>query len=131
MFKIGDEIDCVITEIDRDKRRVAISHKLTKENPYDTIEKKYPVGSIVEGKVSSMNEYAIYLKIDDLEIEAFLHCNNLSYSQNGEDELKKYKKDDKLKVKVLEIKKDQQKVRVGLRETQKDPFDWFKDKKKK
>ena len=129
MFKIGDEIDCVITEIYKEKRRVAISHKLTKENPYSILEKKYPVGSLVEGVITSINEYAIYLQIDDLDISAFLHYNDLTYSNDGEEELKKYKKGDKLKVKVLEIKSDQQKVRVGLRQTQKDPFDWFKNKK--
>ncbi len=129
MFKKGDVIDCVITEIDKEKRRVSISHRLTKENPYETLEKKYPVGSEVEGVVNDINEYAIYLKIDDLEIDAFLHCNDLSYSENAEEELKKYKKGDKLKVKILEIRKDQQKVRVGLRQTKSDPLDWFKDKK--
>ena len=129
LFKVGDEIDCIITEIDKEKKRVAISHRLTKENPFDTIIKKYPVGSEAEGVISSMNEYAIYLKIEDIEIDAFLHCNDLTYSNNGEEELKKYKIGDKLKVKVLEIKKDQQKVRVGYRQTKPDPFDWFKDKK--
>jgi len=129
MFKIGDEIDCVITEIDKEKRRVAISHKLTKENPYEIMEKNHPVGSEVEGVVSSMNEYAIYLKINGLDIDSFLHCNDLTYNNNGEEELKKYKKGDKLKVKVLEIKKDQQKIRVGLRQTKADPFEWFKGKK--
>jgi small subunit ribosomal protein S1 len=128
-FKVGDEIDCVITEIDKDKRRVAISHRLTQENPYEVLEKKYPVGSEVEGIVSNINEYAIYLKIDELDIEAFLHCNDLTYSNNAEEELQNYKKGQKLKVKVLEIKKDQQKVRVGLRQTKADPFNWFKDKK--
>ncbi len=129
MFKVGDEIECIITEINKDKRRVAISHRLTKENPYDLLEKKYPVGSEIEGIVSSMNDYAIYLKLDKLEIDAFLHCNDLSYENKGEEELKKYKKGDKIKVKVLEIKKDQQKVRVGHRQTKPDPFDWFKDRK--
>ena len=129
MFKKGDIIDCVITEIDKEKRRVSLSHRLTKENPYEALEKKYPVGSEVEGVVNSINEYAIYLTINDLEIDAFLHCNDLSYTENAEEELKKYKKGDKLKVKVLEIKKDQQKVRVGLRQTKSDPYDWFKDKK--
>ena len=129
LFKIGDEIQCVITEIDKEKRRVAISHRLTMENPYETMEKKYPVGSEVEGVVNMINEYALYLKIDDLEIDAFLHCNDLSYSTDPESELKNYKKGDKLKVKVLEIKKDQQKIRVGLRQTKPDPFDWFKNKK--
>ena len=129
MFKKGDVIDCIITEIDKEKRRVSISHRLTKENPYETLEKKYPVGSEVEGVVNAINEYAIYLKINDLEIDAFLHCNDLSYAENTEEELKKYKKGDKLKVKILEIRKDQQKVRVGLRQTKSDPLDWFKDKK--
>ncbi|MDA9597439.1 S1 RNA-binding domain-containing protein [Candidatus Pelagibacter sp.] len=129
MFKVGDEINCIITEIDKEKRRVAISHKLTKENPFSILEKKYPVGTEIEGFVNSINEYAIYVKIDDLDIDAFLHCNDLTYSNNGEEELKKYKKGDKLKVKVLEIKSDQQKVRVGLKQSQPDPFDWFKDKK--
>ena len=129
MFKINDEIRCQITEIDKEKRRVAISHKLTQENPYSVLEKKYPVGSDLEGTISSINEYAIYVKIEDLDIDAFLHCNDLSYSSNGEEELKKYKKGDKLKVKVVEIKSDQQKVRVGLKQMQADPFEWLKDKK--
>ena len=55
--------------------------------------------------------------------------NDLTYSNNGEEELTKYKKGDKIKVKVLEIKSTEQKIRVGLRQTQQDPFDWFKDKK--
>ena len=129
MFKVGDEIQCVITEIDKEKRRVAISHRLTIENPYELMEKKYPIGTEVEGVVNTISEYALYLTIDNLEIDTFLHCNDLTYGNAPEEELKKYKKGDKLKVKVLEIKKDQQKIRVGLRQTKADPFDWFKDKK--
>ncbi len=129
MFNIGDQIDCVITEIDKDKRRVAISHRLTKENPFNELEKQYPVGSVIEGVINNSNEYAIYLKLADFEIDGFLHSNDLSYTGNPEEELKKYKKDDKLKVKILEIKKAEQKVRVGLKQLETDPFDWFKDKK--
>ena len=129
MFKVGDEINCVITEIDKDKRRVAISHRLTKENPFEVFEKKFPIGTIVEGVVVNKNEYSLFLNVENLEVDAFLHCNDLTYLNNGEDELKKYKKGDKIKVKVLEIKSSDQKIRVGLRQTQPDPFDWFKDKK--
>ena len=129
MFKVNDEIEVIITEIDKEKRRVAVSHRLTQENPYQVLEKKYPVGTEVEGIINSINEYAIYLKIESLDINGFLHYNDLTYLHNGEEEIKKYKKGDKLKVKVLEIKADQQKVRVGLKQTQPDPFVWFKDKK--
>ena len=128
IFAVGDEIDCVITEIDKEKRRVAISHRLTQENPFETFEKKYPVNSIVEGVVVNKNDYSLFLGIENLEIDAFLHCNDLTYLNNGEEELQKYKKGDKIKVKVLEIKSAEQKIRVGLRQTQPDPFDWFKDK---
>ena len=129
LFKVGDMIDCVITEIDKDKRRIAISHKLTLDNPYQLFMNKYPEGSEVNGTVSSTNEYALYIKLDDFEIDGFLHANDLSYSGKPEDELKNYKKGDTLKVKVLEIKKDEQKVRVGLKQLGPDPFEWFKGKK--
>ena len=129
MFQVGDEIDCVITEINKDKRRVAISHRLTKENPFETFNKKYPVGTIVDGEVANKNEYSIFVKIVDLNIDAFLHCNDLTYLDNGEQELTKYNKGDKISVKVLEIKASEQKIRVGLKQTQPDPFNWFKDKK--
>ena len=130
MFKIGDEIDCVITEIDKDKRRVAISHRLTLENPFEIFNKKYPIGTIVNGEVINKNEYSLFVKIDDINVDAFLHCNDLTYSNNGEEELAKYKKGDKITVKVLEIKVEEQKIRVGYKQTQKDPLDWFSDKKK-
>ena len=130
MFKVGDEIDCVITEIDKDKRRVAISHRLTLENPFEQFEKKYPIGTVVDSEVVNKNEYSLFVKVEDLNVDAFLHCNDLTYFNNGEEELNKYKKGDKIKVKVLEIKTDDQKIRVGFKQTQKDPFDWFKDKKK-
>ncbi len=131
IFNVGDQIDCVITEIDKEKRRVAISHRLTIENPYSRLENDYPVGSEIEGVVNNLNEYAIYLKLADFDIDGFLHSNDLSYTEKPEEELKKYKKGDKLKVRVLEIKKTDQKVRVGLKQLSKDPFDWFKDKKVK
>ena len=129
MFRVGDEIDCVITEIDKDKRRVAISHRLAKENPYKTFEQKYPVGTVIDAEIVNKNEYSLFVKVENLEVDAFLHCNDLTFQNNGEEELEKYRKGDKIKVKVLEIKTNEQKIRVGHRQTKPDPFDWFKDKK--
>ena len=129
LFKVGDTIECIITEIDKDKRRIAISHKLTLENPYQALMNKFPEGSEVNGVVSSYNEYALYVKLDEFDIDGFLHANDLSYTNNPEEELKKFKKGEKIKVKVLEIKKEEQKVRVGLKQLGEDPFDWFKEKK--
>ena len=129
MFKVNDMINCVITEIDTEKRRVAISHKLTLENPFEAFEKKYPVGTIVEGEVVNKNEYSLFVKVEGFEVDVFVHCNDLVWSNNGEQELNNYKKGDKIKIKVLEIKVSDQKIRGGLRQTKPDPFEWFKDKK--
>ena len=129
LFKVGDMISCVITEIDTEKRRVAISHKLTIENPYQKFMNEFPIGSEIDGIISSSNEYAVYVKLEGFEIDGFLHANDLSWTGNPDEELKKYKKGDKIKVKVLEIKKDDQKVRVGLKQLGDDPFDYFNDKK--
>ena len=129
LFKVGDMIDCIITEIDKDKRRVAISHKLTLDNPYQLLIDKYPVGSEIDGVISSSNEYALYIKLDEFDIDGFLHANDLSYNNNPEDELKKFRKGEKIRVKLLEIKKEEQKIRVGLKQLGEDPFDWFKNKK--
>ena len=68
--------------------------RLTIENPYLSLEKNYPVGSEIEGSVVSTNEYAIYVKLDNFDIDGFLHANDLTYEKNQEEELKKYKKGD-------------------------------------
>ena len=68
MFKIGDEISCVITEINKEKRRVSISHRLTEKNPYMLLQEKYPVDTIVDGQIISINDYALYVKIDGFDL---------------------------------------------------------------
>jgi len=129
VLKVNDEIDCIITDIDREKKRVAISHKLAKENPYETFEKKYPVNSVIKVKISNIKDFSIYLNIQELDIDGFLHANDLSYSFKPEDEIKKYTKGDEIEVKVLEIKPKEQKIKCGVKQLKEDPFNFFRDKK--
>ena len=96
-FKINDEIDCVITDIDKEKKRIAISHKLAKDNPYELFEKNYPINSVVKGKISNIKDFSIYLNFEEYDIDGFLHANDLSYSQNQKKKLKNIKKAMKLK----------------------------------
>tara|TARA_B100001121_G_scaffold307002_1_gene327616 strand:+ start:77 stop:1804 length:1728 start_codon:yes stop_codon:yes gene_type:complete len=128
-FKINDEIECVITEIDKEKKRIAISHKLAKQNPYDSFAKKYPSNSVLKGKISNIKDFSIYINIEEFDIDGFLHANDLSYTDKSEDEIKKYSKGDEIEVKVLEIKPKEQKIKFGVKQLQEDPFNQFKDKK--
>ncbi len=128
-LKINEEIDCVITDIDKDKKRIAISHKLVKENPYEKFEKKYPVNSVLKTKISNIKDLSIYLNIEQFDIDGFMHANDLSYAAKPEEEVKKYQKGDEVEVKVLEIKAKEQKIKLGVKQLQEDPFNFFKDKK--
>ena len=65
----------------------------------------------MNGEIVNKNEYSLFVKLEDLDIDA-LHCNDLTYLNNGEEELSKYKKGDKIKVKVLEIKLSEQKLEL-------------------
>ena len=131
MFKIGDIVKCRLLEIDKDKRRIAVSHKLTLENPYQAFADKFPNGTICEGQVDSKNEYALFVRIKDTEILTFCHCNDLTFADNAEEELNNYRKGDNISVKVMETKVSEQKIRVSHKATLPDPFDYFKDKKQK
>ena len=128
-LKINEEIDCVITDIDKDKKRIAISHKLATENPYESIEKKYPVNSLIKGKISNIKDFSIYLNIEEFGIDGFLHANDLSYTAKPEEEIKKYQKGDEIEAKVIEIKPKEQKIKFSVKQLETDPFEIFKDKK--
>ncbi len=128
-FQIGSKYVCRIQEIDKEKKRIAISFKATKEDPFITLEKQKPAGSIVSGEITSINEYALYVKFDEFDILGFCHMNDLLWQGDVEAELKKYKVGQKLSVKVLEINKNQQKCRVSIRHLKDSPWNYFKDKK--
>ena len=127
-FNVNDEIDCVITDINKEKKRISISHKLAKENPFESFEKKHSVGSIIKGKISNIKDFSIYINFEEFDIDGFLHANDLSYTGKPEEELKKYKKSDEMEVKILDIKAKEQKIKLGVKQLQEDPFNFFKDK---
>ena len=128
-LKINDQIQCVITDIDIEKKRIAISHKLALGNPYEDFEKKYSVNSVLKCKISHIKDFSLYLNIQEFDIDGFLHANDLSYSSKPEDEIKKYKIGDEIEVKLLEIKSKEQKIKFGVKQLHEDPFNIFKSKK--
>jgi len=132
LFKIGEIITIKLIDIDKEKQRIAVSYKATQENPFKTFEDKYKIGDECEVTIKSANEYALFAVTEDFsELDCFLHSNDLTFSENSEEELKKYKIGDKIKVKILQIQPEEQKIRVSHRATLPDPFDWFNDKKVK
>jgi len=126
VLSVSQTIKFKIVNIDKDLKRISLSYKAILDNPWDQIKDK--VGKEVKIKINNITDKAIFGELIDSKLSGMLHYKEISYQENVED-LKKYKKNDTISVKILEIKDD--KIRFSKRALDKDPLDWFKDNKKK
>ena len=126
VLSVSQKIKCKIVNIDKETKRISLSYKATLENPWDKIKGK--VGEVVKIKINNITDKAIFGELSDTGLTGMLHYKEISYEENVED-LKKFKKNDTIDVKILEIKDD--KIRFSKRALEKDPLDWFEDNNKK
>jgi len=126
IFSVSQKVKVKIVSIDKETKRISLSYKATLQNPWDKIKDK--LGEEVKIKINNLTDKAIFGEILDSGLSGMLHYKEISYQENIED-LKRFKKNDVLTVKILEIKDD--KIRFSKRALEKDPLDWFKDNKKK
>jgi len=128
LLSLSQKIEVMIMEIDVKKRRISLSYKNTQPNPWKKFEKEFPVGCKVEGTIKNITEFALFININDFDLDGMIYYKDISYEESVE-ELGKYKKNDPITAKVLEH--NQEKIRLGLKQLLPDPIDYFKDKKKK
>ncbi len=126
ILSVSQKIKFKIVNIDKEAKRISLSYKATLENPWDKIRDKIGVEQKI--KITNITDKAIFGELIDSKLSGMLHYKEISYKENIE-ELKKYKKNDVLDVKILEIKDD--KIRFSKRALEKDPMDWFKTNNKK
>ncbi len=125
VLSVSQKIKFKIVSIDKEAKRISLSYKATLENPWDKI--KNQIGKEAKIKINNVTDKAIFGELIESKLSGMLHYKEISYQENIED-LKKFKKNEILNVKILEIKDD--KIRFSKRALEKDPFDWFKDNKK-
>ena len=126
IFSVSQKVKFKIVSIDKETKRISLSYKGTLKNPWEKL--KDEVGSEVKIKVNNITDKAIFAELIDTKLPGMLHYKEISYDENIEN-LKKFKKNDTLMVKILEVKDD--KIRFSKRALEKDPFDWFEDNRKK
>ena len=126
VLTVSQKIKFKIVNIDKETKRISLSYKATLENPWSKI--KNQINKEVKIKISNITDKAIFGELTDSSLSGMLHYKEISYQENIED-LKKFKKNDILTVKIIEIKDE--KIRLSKRAMEKDPLDWFKDNKKK
>jgi len=126
ILTVSQKIKFKVVSIDKDAKRISLSYKATLKNPWDDIKDK--VGKEVKIKVNNITDKAIFGEIAQSALTGMLHYKEISYDENVEN-LKKFKKNDQINVKIIEIKDD--KIRFSKRALERDPMDWFKENKKK
>ncbi len=126
ILSVSQKIKFKIVNIDKETKRISLSYKSTLENPWDKIRDQ--VGKETKIKINNITDKAIFGELVESKLSGMLHYKEISYQENVDD-LKKFKKDEIINVKIIEIKDD--KIRFSKRALEKDPLDWFKDNGKK
>ena len=126
----SQKIKVKVIELDTEKRRISLSYKDTQENPWTSFIKKYPVGSIVNTRIKNIADFALFVSIENSDFDGMIHYKDISWEET-EESLKKFKKSDSVKAKLLEIDTEKEKIRMGIKQLEKDPFDFFIKKENK
>ena len=127
----SQKVKVKILELDKAKRRISMSYKDTMENPWDSFIKNYPISSVVKGKIKNVAEFGLFVSIENSELTGLIHWKDISFNET-EENLKKFKKNDPIKAKLVMIDRDKETIRLGLRQlNEKDPFEFFAKKENK
>jgi small subunit ribosomal protein S1 len=121
MVKVGEKVEVMVLEIDREKERVSLGLKQKNRNPWDDIAIKYPVNSKVHGKIVSVVAYGAFVQIEE-GVEGMVHVSELSWTKRVARASDVLKVGDEIDAVVLEIKRDEQKISLGVRQLEANPW---------
>ena len=127
MVELNQELEVIILSVDKEKGRVALGLKQKEHNPWEDIEKKYPPGKRVRGKIVKLLPYGAFIEIEE-GIEGLIHVSEMSWVKNIVDPNEVVNKGDEVEVVVLSIQKDEGKISLGLKQTEHNPWDNIEEK---
>ena len=129
LLKVGQEIDVVVLDVNKEKERVSLGLKQKMSNPWDSIETKYPVGARVKGKVVSLVPYGAFVQLEP-GVEGLVHVTELSWTKRVAKPGDVLKQDQVIEAVVLGINREEQKISLGIRQLESNPWDSAAEKYK-
>ena len=126
MVNIGDQVEAVVLNVNPTERRISLGLKQLESNPWESLHDKFPVGTVVEGKVRNLTDFGAFIEIED-GIDGLVHVSNLSWTKRVKHPSEVLKKGDKVKAIVLAIEPDQRRLSLGVKQLQPDVWDTFFD----
>jgi small subunit ribosomal protein S1 len=125
-FGVGDEVDVVILKFDPDSERVSLGYKQKSEDPWTLVDKKYPIGSRVAGRVVSLVDYGAFVEIEE-GVEGLIHVSEMSWTKKVVNPAKMLNVDDEVEAIVSELDMEQRRISLSLRQTERNPWEELAD----
>jgi small subunit ribosomal protein S1 len=125
----SQEVEVQVLEVDPVKRRISLGLKQTMRNPWEVFVEKYPPGSVVEGEVKNKTEFGLFLGLDG-DVDGMVHLSDLDWKRPGEQVIDEFKKGDKVRAQVLDVDIEKERISLGVKQLEGDPFAEAGDVKK-
>ena len=117
----SQEVEVQILEVDPVKRRISLGLKQTMRNPWEVFVEKYPPGSVIEGEVKNKTEFGLFLGLDG-DVDGMVHLSDLDWKRPGEQVIEEFKKGDQVKAQVLDVDVEKERISLGIKQLEGDPF---------
>ncbi|HID56708.1 TPA: 30S ribosomal protein S1 [Candidatus Poribacteria bacterium] len=127
VVSVGEEIEVMVLKVDREKERISLGLKQKTPDPWESVEEKYPVGSVVRGKVISIVDYGAFVELEE-GVEGLVHVTEMTWSRRPTHPSKLVKVGDEIQVKVLDIDKEKKRISLGIRQIYPNPWEEFAKK---
>ena len=121
VVQVGDEVDVMILDIDEERRRISLGIKQCQENPWDAFSRSFAKGDKIAGKIKSITDFGIFIGLDG-GIDGLVHLSDISWHETGEEAVRRYKKGDDLETVVLAIDPERERISLGVKQLDEDPF---------
>jgi small subunit ribosomal protein S1 len=121
MVSLGDEVEVMVLEIDEDRRRISLGMKQCKSNPWDDFAMNYKKGDKVHGQIKSITDFGVFIGLNG-GIDGLVHLSDLSWSLPGEEAIRNYRKGEELDAVVLAIDVEKERISLGIKQMENDPY---------
>jgi small subunit ribosomal protein S1 len=122
LVAVGDQVEAQVLNVERKGRKISLGMKQVAANPWEVVETKYPVGSVIEGKVKSLTEFGVFVGLDE-GIDGLIHVSDLSWTKRVTHPGDLFKKGQAVKAVVLRVDKDKERLSLGYKQLTPDPWE--------
>ena len=124
VVQVGDEVDVMILDIDEERRRISLGMKQCSENPWDAFASTHTKGERISGKIKSITDFGLFIGLDG-NIDGLVHLSDISWHETGEEAVRAYKKGDDVTTVILSIDPERERISLGIKQLEDDPFNNF------